>query len=163
MVNEGHVNAVNSTWVSQSHCLYFERFICDGSSPQNFAHISSKYVVFPRDEVYFPAALSSSYIYSSAPHVWQSVLYEATNIHPNFPTLFWATSNLNMDVFWNVTPCNLLDISRRFREVQCFHHHCSTSWNTAIFHTRRRENLKSPNVQGLHMSISKSACLVHFL
>jgi hypothetical protein len=39
-------------------------------------------------------------------------------------------SNLKMAVFWNVAPCNLTDIDRRFIKK-------------SNFHTRRCENIKS--------------------
>jgi hypothetical protein len=69
-----------------------------------------------------------------------------------------------VDYFWHVTPCSLIDIGRRFRGAYCLHHQddemmetvsssetsvniyqttrCSIPEDSRL-HTRRRENLKS--------------------
>jgi hypothetical protein len=31
-------------------------------------------------------------------------------------------ANVKMTVFWNVAPCNLVEIDRRFRGAYCLHH-----------------------------------------
>jgi hypothetical protein len=32
------------------------------------------------------------------------------------------TENLKMAIFWDVSPCSLVEVHRRFRGACCFHH-----------------------------------------
>jgi hypothetical protein len=56
-----------------------------------------------------------------------------------------------MAVFWDVAPCSMMEIDRRFRGAYCLHHLDDESYQTgrrnipedSHLHTRRRENLKS--------------------
>jgi hypothetical protein len=40
---------------------------------------------------------------------------------------------MKMAVFWDVMPCSLVEIDRRFRGAFCLHHQGATSQKTAIF------------------------------
>jgi hypothetical protein len=46
-------------------------------------------------------------------------------------------------VFWDVEPCRLVGLYRRFKCAYCLHHLGDTSQKILKLHTRRRENLKS--------------------
>jgi hypothetical protein len=37
---------------------------------------------------------------------------------------------VKMAVFWDVAPCSLTDIDRRFREVYCFYHQDDETWDS---------------------------------
>jgi hypothetical protein len=132
---QSHPNNQNTIWIS-AWTASTNVYICEGDSPYNFAHINC-------DEPSRPNTWSSQQmksIFLLPPHLLtfatefllSGSLYR-TNIHLNFPTSFWATSNLKMAVFWDVAPCSLVDINRRFREAYFFHHHGATSQKTAIF------------------------------
>jgi hypothetical protein len=52
-------------------------------------------------------------------------------------------------VFWDVAPCSLVEVYRRFRGACCLHHQGDIPENSP-FHTRLRENLKShPDIMRL--------------
>jgi hypothetical protein len=44
----------------------------------------------------------------------------------------------NEDVFWDITPCSVTGIDRRFRRVYCLHHHGATSENISVFNCNKR-------------------------
>jgi hypothetical protein len=52
-----------------------------------------------------------------------------------------TVTSMKMAVFWDVAPCSLIDIDRRFRGAYCHHHqglilHGATSQKTVIFITQ---------------------------
>jgi hypothetical protein len=49
---------------------------------------------------------------------------------------------MKMAVFWDVAPCSLVEIYRRFRGSCCLHHQGDNPEDSHLY-TRRRENLKS--------------------
>jgi hypothetical protein len=63
-----------------------------------------------------------------------------------------------MTAFWDIAPCNLIEVDRRFRGAYCLHHHGDhrlfqllRDYTAQIpqdcqLHTRRRENLKSHKI-----------------
>jgi hypothetical protein len=57
-----------------------------------------------------------------------------------------VTTEKKMTVFWDVAPCNVVEIGRRFRGAYCFHHHgllmaISTSETSVNFYETTRCNI----------------------
>jgi hypothetical protein len=56
----------------------------------------------------------------TGPHV--HLLHIILGINMFLTELINSKDTMKMAVFWDVAPCNLVDIDRRFRETYCLHH-----------------------------------------
>jgi hypothetical protein len=69
---------------------------------------------------------------------------------------------MKMTVYWDVAPCSLLDIDRRFRGAYCLHQQ-SDKPEDRYFHTRRSDNLKSHQLLTYSFSLDAITTLNYIL
>jgi hypothetical protein len=39
-----------------------------------------------------------------------------------------TAASMNITAFWNIAPCSVVEVARRFRGMHCLHHHSSPWW-----------------------------------
>jgi hypothetical protein len=69
-----------------------------------------------------------------------------------------------MTAFWNMAPCSLLEVVRRFRDAYCFHHLGNDSTETPETSIYLYETIRRHNPEGCHLNLERVSRLpVHDL
>jgi hypothetical protein len=61
-------------------------------------------------------------------------LYKLVTLHVRFQVL--TAASLKMTAFWDVAPCSVVEVGRRFRDAYCLHHE-GDGYSYLSIHTRR--------------------------